>query len=69
MIVASLANRYRKREMTRSQFMQMAAIFGGAKAVKIGLIVAALSIPGLNAVAGAYLVFKMIHGTVSAYRM
>lgn len=67
MIIATLTKRYLKGEIDRKSFFQMVGIFAGAKAVKIGVIILALSIPGVNVVAGAALVMKTIFSIRNVY--
>ena len=67
LIIAGLSKRYANREITRQQFLTMVGVFAGAKAVKVALIIAALSIPGLNIVAGALLFLKMVSSVKEVY--
>lgn len=69
LIVTSLARRYARGEISREQFLRMVALFAGAKAAKIALIVAALSVPGLNIAAGALLFLKLASSVREAYAL
>jgi len=65
--VASLSRRYCRGELTRENFAKMVAVCAGAKAVKIALIMTALSIPGLNVITTAGLFLKMAYSLRGAY--
>jgi len=67
LVIASLAQRYARGEISRNRFLNMVAAFAGAKAIKIALIVAALSVPGLNVVVGALLFLKLASSIREAY--
>jgi hypothetical protein len=67
LVIASLARRYAKGEISRERFLMMVGAFAGAKAIKIALIVAALSVPGLNVVVGALLFLKLATSVREAY--
>jgi hypothetical protein len=67
LIVATLATRYAKRQISRDQFVRMVTVFAGAKAVKIALIVALLSIPGIDVVTAALLFVKMAYSVKNSY--
>ena len=67
MVLAELARRYARREITRQQLVTMVGVIGGAKLIKVVLIVAALSTPGLNLVAGAWLIARAIQAVREVY--
>jgi hypothetical protein len=68
LIVSSMAKRWMKGEISRDTFIRMVAKFTGLKMAKVLLIVAALSVPGLNVVVGAALVAKMVFSIQRNYR-
>lgn len=69
LVIVNLAQRYARREISRGQFITMVGAFAGAKAVKVALIIAALSVPSLNIVAGAMLFLKLTNSVRDAYRV
>ena len=69
MVLAELARRYARREITREQLLATVGAMGGAKLIKVVLIVAALSTPGLNIAAGAWLIARAIHAVRAAYEV
>lgn len=68
LVISSLARRWHRREITRQAFVRMTARFTGLKLAKTMLLVAALSVPGLNVVVGAALVVKLLLSLQRAYR-
>jgi hypothetical protein len=67
LIAASLTKRYINKEITQKQYFTMLTVFGGAKVAKVSIIIALMSIPGVNVVAGAALFMKMAFSIKSAY--
>lgn len=67
MLLAELVQRYVRGELTRQQLVTMVGAMGGAKLVKIVLVIAALSTPGLNFVAGAWLIARAIQSVRAVY--
>ena len=65
LVVIELYRRLRSDEITREQFRSMSLRATGVKAGKFGILLAALSIPGLNVVVGAGLVAKVIYSLTS----
>lgn len=67
LIASSLTKRYIKKEIDKSTYWKLMTVYCGAKATKITIIIAALSIPGVNVVAGAVLLMKMLFSTKKIY--
>ncbi|WP_066172664.1 hypothetical protein [Bacillus marinisedimentorum] len=67
LIIASLTKRYQQGEITRKQYLRMLGVFGGAKVIKIGVIIGLLSIPIVNVATGAVLVMKMMKSVRDVY--
>ena len=65
LVVIELYRRLRSDEITQEQFRSMSLRATGVKAGKFGILLAALSIPGLNVVVGAGLVAKVIYSLTS----
>ncbi|MCP3032915.1 hypothetical protein LF817_16440 [Halobacillus sp. A1] len=59
LIGASLTKRYIKKQIDKKTYVQFMTIYCGAKLSKVTIIIAALSIPGINIVAGALLFLKL----------
>lgn len=59
LIIAELVRRYVGGELAPGEFARLVVIIGGAKALNVALIVAALSTPGLNIVCGAWLFYRL----------
>ncbi|MEW6423341.1 MAG: hypothetical protein AB1523_01140 [Bacillota bacterium] len=66
-IVVELTRRYRRGELSRQKYLNMLAAFTGAKAIKIMALAAALSTPGLNILAAAFLFFRLIYTIRDTY--
>lgn len=67
LIISSMAKRWIKGEISRDTFIRMVAKFTGLKIAKVLIIVAALSVPGLNVLVGAALVAKMCFSIQRSY--
>ncbi|RNF39602.1 hypothetical protein [Planococcus salinus] len=67
LISASLTKRYLKKEIEKTTYWRLMTVYCGAKATKITIILAALSIPGVNVVAGALLLMKVMFSTKKIY--
>lgn len=65
LVVIELYRRFRCDEITHDQFRSMSLHATGVKAGKFGVLLAALSIPGLNVFVGAALVAKVIYSLTS----
>lgn len=68
LVVWSLFGRYRRGEISLQRFKWLAAKATGMKAAKLGLLVLAMSIPGLNVATGAALVMALLFSGASAVR-
>ncbi len=62
-IIWELWKRYKAGQLSYSRFKLLAGIAAGKKAIKIGILVALLSMPGVNVVVGAAMVAKIIYST------
>ena len=65
-VVIELYRRFRSGEITQEQFRSISLRTTGIKAGKFGILLAALSIPGLNIVVGAGLVAKVVYSLTSS---
>ena len=68
LLVTSLTRRYLRKEIDAQQYRRMLTKFGGLKVLKMVLITAALSTPGLNIAVGAGLFLMTLRTVVSVYR-
>jgi hypothetical protein len=68
LLVTSLTRRYLRKELDARQYRRMLTKFGGLKVLKMVLITAALSTPGLNIAVGAGLFLMTLRTVVSVYR-
>lgn len=59
-IVFELWRRYRRGDISLSQFKQMTFMTLGIKTAKYGVLFSALAVPGLNVIVGAYMLASMI---------
>ncbi|MDZ5711373.1 hypothetical protein [Jeotgalibacillus haloalkalitolerans] len=69
LIAASLTKRYINKQIDRKTYFQLMTIYCGAKVSKLAIIVAALSIPGVNIVAGAVLFLKVAFSVKNTYSL
>lgn len=60
--------RHQRGEITRERFKWMAARVAGVKAGKIGLLMLAMTIPGLNVVVGAGLVVSLLFSSATTMK-
>lgn len=67
LIAASLTKRYINKEVRRKEYITLMTVYCGAKVTKIAIIIAALSIPGVNIIAGALLFLKVAFSAKSVY--
>lgn len=67
LIASSLTKRYINKQITKKTYFQLMTIYCGAKVSKLAIIIAALSIPGVNIVAGAMLFLKVAFSVKSTY--
>ena len=67
LIAASLTKRYIKGELPRKQYIQYMTVYCGAKLSKILIIIAAMSIPGVNIVTGALLFLKTVYNFINTF--
>lgn len=58
LIATSLTKRYMNKQIDQKTYLQLMTIYCGAKLSKIAIIILALSIPGINIIAGALLLLK-----------
>lgn len=63
LVIWELWQRYRRDEISYSSFRLLALMATGGKVAKIGVLVAAMSIPGLNVVVGTALVARLIYSS------
>ena len=68
LLVTSLTRRYLRKEIDAQQYRLMLTKFGGLKVLRMVLITAALSTPGLNIAVGAGLFLMTLRTVVSVYR-
>ena len=59
-VIYKLYKRYKREEISKEKFQRLCVLFSGGKVIKIGLIITALGIPGLNIVVGTALVAKLL---------
>ena len=62
-VIWELWKRYRSGLLSYSRFKLLAGMAAGKKTIKIGVLVALLSIPGINIVVGAAMVAQLIYST------
>lgn len=62
-VIWELWKRYKTGLLTYSRFKLLAGIAAGKKTIKIGALVALLSIPGVNVIVGAAMVAQLIYST------
>lgn len=63
MVIFELWKRYKAGQLSYSRFKLLAGMAAGKKTIKIGALVALLSIPGVNVIVGAALVAQLIYST------
>jgi hypothetical protein len=63
MVIWELWKRYKSGQLSYSRFKLLAGMAAGKKTIKVGAIVALLSIPGVNVIVGAALVAQLIYST------
>jgi hypothetical protein len=68
LLVVSLTRRYRRKEIDAQQYRRMLTKFGGLRVLKMVLITAALSVPGLNIAVGAALFLTTVRTVIDVYR-
>lgn len=68
LIAASLTKRYIKGGITKTKYISMLSVFAGAKVAKLSIIVALMSIPGVNVVTGALLFMKFAFSVKGSYK-
>lgn len=66
-VIVALTRRHWKGQITRRQYGEMLAKAGGRKVLKIIVLVAALSVPGLNVAVGAGLMYRTIQTIREVY--
>ncbi|WP_078544818.1 hypothetical protein [Litchfieldia alkalitelluris] len=67
LIAASLTKRYIKKEISKKEYVAMLTVFCGAKVAKVSIIIALMSIPGVNVVTGAVLFMKLAFSLKNTY--
>jgi hypothetical protein len=68
LLVVSLTRRYRRKEIDAQQYRRMLTKFGGLRVLKMVLITASLSVPGLNVAVGAALFLTTVRTVIDVYR-
>lgn len=62
-VIWELWKRYRAGQISYSRFKLLAGMAAGKKTIKMGVLIALLSIPGVNFIVGAALVAQLIYST------
>lgn len=63
MVIWELWKRYKAGHLSYSRFKLLAGLAAGKKAIKVGALVALLSIPGVNVVVGAAMVAQLVYSS------
>jgi hypothetical protein len=68
LIAASLTKRFVKKEIKKKEYITLMTVYCGAKVAKISIIIALLSIPGVNVVTGALLFLKTAYSAKNIFK-
>jgi len=63
MVIWELWKRYKSGQLSYARFKLLAGMAAGKKTIKMGVLVALLSIPGVNVIVGAALIAQLIYST------
>jgi hypothetical protein len=65
LVILELWQRYQSGQISYSKFKTLALLSAGKKGIKIGALIAVMSIPGVNVAVGALMLAQLIHSTTT----